>query len=245
MINFISLSGKTILVIGASSGIGRAIALGAHEMGGKVVCASRRGCFDPPPNDLKENIQHEILDVTNFSLIPDFIKSLNLPIDGFVYAAGKQKKVPMHLLEKELLDDVLDTNLNGFLFIFKELIKQKKINNESSVVLISSIAAHTGTAAIAPYTISKSGLSSISKVLAREFSRKKIRINAISPAMVRTPIFEPSQLEWLDQLEKESYPLGLGAPEDIAAACVFLLSDKSNFVTGTDLIMTGGCEWIY
>jgi len=111
-------------------------------------------------------------------------------------------------------------------------------------VAISSIAAHTGTEGLSPYTASKASLSLSVKVLARELARKKIRVNAISPGMVRTPIFKPEEKEYLDNIEKQVYPLGLGEPDDIAAAAAFFLSEKSNYITGADLIMSGGCTWV-
>jgi NAD(P)-dependent dehydrogenase (short-subunit alcohol dehydrogenase family) len=245
MSDFISLKEKNILVVGASSGIGRAIAIGASEMGANVTCLSRRGNFLPEFEEIDNKIKHASLDVKDISSIEQFINLAPLPFDGFVYASGRTGKTPIHTLEKQQLDDVMDTNLNGFLFFSKELTRQRKINNGGSIVMISSISGHTGTSGLTPYTVSKAGLSSVAKVLAREFARKKIRYNAISPAMVRTAIFEPHEQDWLNQVEKDSYPLGLGEPEDIAAATIFLLSDKSNYITGIDLIMSGGCEWIY
>jgi len=244
MSEFISLKEKNILVVGASSGIGREIAMGAAEMGANVSCISRRGKFIPEVQDYSDKIKHTILDVTDIVSIPSFVASTNSPFDGLVYISGIIGKSPIHLLEKQLLDNVIDTNLNGFLFLVKELMKQRKFNLGGSIVAISSISAHVGIHGVAPYSLSKAALSASVRVLAQEFARKKIRFNAISPAMVRTPLFLENEQEWLNQIERDSYPLGLGNPEDIAAATIFLLSERAHYITGIDLIMAGGCEWV-
>ena len=244
MSEFISLKEKNILIVGASSGIGREIALGANEMGGNVSCISRRGKFIPEIQALNDKIKHVTLDVTDIPSIAAFVSTVTSPFDGLVYISGITGKSPIHLLEKDFLDSVIDTNLNGFLFLVKELMRQKKFNPGGSVVAISSISAHVGIHGVAPYSLSKAALSASIRVLAQEFARKKIRFNAISPAMVRTPLFLENEQEWLNQIEKDSYPLGLGTPEDIASATIFLLSERARYITGIDLIMAGGCEWV-
>jgi len=244
MSDFISLKEKNILVVGASSGIGREVALGAAEMGANVICVSRRGKF-VPENQIPDNkIKHIILDVTDIVSIAAFVTEVNTSFDGLVYVSGRTGKSPIHTLEKDHFDNVIDTNLNGFLFLVKELIRQRKFNLGGSFVAISSISAHVGIHGMTPYSVAKAGLSSSIRVLAQEFARKKIRFNAISPAMVRTPLFLENEQEWLNQIERDSYPLGLGTPEDIAAAAIFLLSERAHYITGIDLIMAGGCEWV-
>jgi NAD(P)-dependent dehydrogenase (short-subunit alcohol dehydrogenase family) len=242
MKQFINLDGKTFGVVGGSSGIGEAIVLGVSELGGTVFNLSRRALENSPEN-LLNNVKNIQIDIRNSDSIAKAIESID-SLDGLVYSAGRKGLSPINTLNEEQLEDVLATNLKGFLFFVKELVKKRKIKTQSSIVVISSIAAHTGTEGLIPYSISKAGLSSTVKVLARELARKKIRVNAISPAMVRTPFFDKEGKEYLDNIEKAVYPLGLGEPNDIAAATVFFLSDKSNFITGTDLIMSGGCTWV-
>lgn len=241
MNQFINFQGKNLGVVGGSSGIGEAIVLGIAELGGEVFNFSRRDLS--PPVELQDSIKNINLDIRSPESIAKAVESM-VPLDGLVYSAGRKGLSPVNTLDEALLEDVLSTNLKGFLFLVKELVKKKKINSPGSIVVISSIAAHTGTEGLTPYTISKSGLSSSVKVLARELARKKIRVNAISPAMVRTPIFKPEEKDYLDNIEQQVYPLGLGEPDDIAAAAAFFLSDQSSFITGADLIMSGGCTWV-
>jgi NAD(P)-dependent dehydrogenase (short-subunit alcohol dehydrogenase family) len=238
---FISFQDKKILVIGGSSGIGEAIVLGIVELGGKVINFSRRELSSS--RDITHLVENISVDIRNTEILSSIVDSID-PVDGVVYVAGRKGLSPINTLDEKQLEDVIATNLKGFLFVTKELVKRKKIKSHSSIVVISSIAAHTGTEGIAPYTVSKAGLSSSVKVLARELARKKIRVNAISPAMVRTPFFKPEEKEYLDNIEKQVYPLGLGEPNDIAAAAAFFLSEKSNYITGADLIMSGGCTWV-
>ena len=110
-------------------------------------------------------------------------------------------------------------------------------------MFIASIAAHTGTQGMSVYSATKASLVVTAKCLALEVAKRRIRVNALSPAVVRTPIFKPKEQEWLDETEKR-YPLGLGTPEDVANASVFFLSDASRWITGQALIMDGACPWI-
>jgi NAD(P)-dependent dehydrogenase (short-subunit alcohol dehydrogenase family) len=238
MKQFISLEHKKFLVVGASTGIGASIAAGCAELGAEVYVAARRNCSID---------SHQIKNINTDIRKPDEIRELAKKIDvvdGIVYSAGRSGLSPINSLDEDMYNDVLDTNLNGYLFTLKEILRARKIKNGGSIVAISSIAAHTGTEGLAPYTVSKAGISAVTKVLARELAKRKIRVNAISPAMVRTPIFEKDGPEYLNEIEKRVYPLGLGAPEDVAAASIFYLSDQSSYITGTDLIMSGGCTWV-
>ena len=236
---FISLENKTVLVVGASSGIGEAIAAGCAEMGARVYAAARREC-----RIADDRITSLTVDVRDHGSIKDLIAKIEEPLDGFVYSAGRTGLSPIIALDKSLYNDIVDTNLNGYIFTLKELFRSRKMKNGGSIVAVSSIAAHTGTEGIAPYTVAKAGMSGVTRVLGREFARRKIRVNALSPGMVRTPLFDDDGPEYLNGIESRRYPLGLGKPGDIAAAAVFYLSDRSNYITGTDLIMSGGCSWV-
>lgn len=240
MKKFIDLTGKRVLVVGASSGIGEGVAHLLGELGAHVDALSRRGS-SPGLVDIPSIAQYS-LDVRNQHEIAEFIKSINLPYSGFVYCAGRTGKSPITTMNDELLDDVLEINLKGFLYFIKEMMRNKKLENEGAIVGVSSISAHIGIEGMVPYSASKAAMSASVRVLGRELSRRKIRINAISPGMVRTPLFTEGEQDWLNGVAK-SYPLGLGEVEDVAAACAFFISDQSRFITGSDLMMTGGCPW--
>jgi NAD(P)-dependent dehydrogenase (short-subunit alcohol dehydrogenase family) len=237
---FIDLSGKKFLVVGASSGIGEGIAKGLAEMGGHVSALSRKGHAEGLSN--VDKIEQISVDATNSEAIIDFIKRFDGVFSGLVYSAGVRGKSPITTITNKQINTVFDTNFTGFLIFIKELIRNKKIENGGSIVGISSISAHLGIEGLVPYSASKAAISSSARVLGRELAKRGIRINTISPAMVRTPIFLESEQEWLNEVEK-SYPLGLGEVVDVAAAVAFYMSDRSKYITGTDLLMTGGCPW--
>lgn len=238
MKSFISLDQKTILLVGASSGIGAAIASGCVELGAKVYVAARRNCSVQHPRISSLNV-----DVRNHDQLRELVQKIE-PVDGFVYSAGRTGLSPINALDEKMYQDVMDTNLNGYVFTLKELLRARKIKNNGSIVAVSSIAAHTGTEGLTPYTVTKAAVSGITRVLGRELARRRIKVNALSPAMVRTPLFEKEGPDYLDDIEKRVYPMGMGNPEDVAAAAIFYLSERSNYITGTDLLMTGGCTWV-
>lgn len=239
MSSFIDFTGKKFFVVGASSGIGEACAQACAELGGEVYAASRRGTL----SSANPSIDPLVLDVRDQNQIRQVVGSINA-VDGLVYATGRKGLAPVNAVDPAMLDDVIDTNFTGFVYLLKEMMRSRKLSNGGSIVTISSIAAHTGTEGILPYTASKAALSSASRVLGRELARRKIKVNSISPGMVRTPFFAQEEKDYLDNIERAAYPLGLGEPADVAAAAVFLLSDRANFITGADMIMAGGCTWV-
>jgi NAD(P)-dependent dehydrogenase (short-subunit alcohol dehydrogenase family) len=241
MKKFIDLTGKTIVVVGASSGIGEGIALGLNELGAKVSAISRRGHSDALQG--KEGINQVALDVRDQEGIAEYVKGLPETAYGLVYCAGRKGKSPITTMNDELLDDVFNVNYKGFIYFIKELVRNRKIENGGSILGISSIASHIGIEGMAPYSSSKAAMAAAVRVLGRELARRKIRTNAISPGMVRTPIFTPEEQDWLNGVA-QGYPLGLGEVEDVAAAAAFFMSANSHYITGTDLMMTGGCPWL-
>jgi NAD(P)-dependent dehydrogenase (short-subunit alcohol dehydrogenase family) len=122
-------------------------------------------------------------------------------------------------------------------------LARSAIRNGGSVIFISSISAHTGTHGMSVYSATKASLVVTAKCLALEVAKRGIRANCLSPGVVRTPLFKDFEQGWLEETEKR-YPLGLGRPEDVAWASVFMLSDSSRWITGQALIMDGACPWI-
>lgn len=241
MKNFIDLTGKQIIVAGASSGIGEGIGAALNDLGAEVFALSRRGSSEILSK--KTSVTQVVLDIADQDAILNFVKGLQDPVAGFVYCVGRTGKSPITTINDELLDDVFKVNYKGFIYFIKELIRNKKIKNDSSILGIASIASHIGVEGMSPYSASKASMSATVRVLGRELARRKIRINAISPAMVRTPFFTEGEQDWLNGVAL-GYPLGLGEVEDVAAAAAFFMSDQSKFITGTDLMMTGGCPWL-
>jgi NAD(P)-dependent dehydrogenase (short-subunit alcohol dehydrogenase family) len=245
MVAFIDdIAGKRFLVTGASSGIGRETALELSRRGAALVIAGR----DP---DRLEETRSGLAGSDHTAVVGDLRESADIAaladscgvLDGVVHAAGRHGIAPLKLLSEKMLDDVMTTNFKSVIFLTQRLLAKSRIKNGGSIVFFLSIAAHTGTKGAGPYSASKGALLGYMRAAALEVAPKKIRINGVSPAVVRTPIFGPEMQGWLDEQEKQ-YPLGLGRPEDVANAVVFLLSEASSYMTGTSIIMDGGCGWV-
>lgn len=243
MFNPFSLEGKTILVTGASSGIGRAIAIDCSKMGAAIVITGRneerlKGTFSSLTG---KNNSMIIADITLHQA--KIIESLPA-LDGLVNAAGIIGIQPFTFISEEEIKKMFEVNFFSPVLLTQQIIKKKLLNKNSSVVFISSLAGNVivskGNAA---YSASKSALTAIAKTMALELVSKRIRVNSILPGMVKTEMME-SFLQKLttEQLEEDGkkYPLGYGAPEDVSNAAIYLLSDASKWVTGSSLILDGG-----
>ena len=243
--NNFSLNGKTILVTGATSGIGFEVCKQIATAGGHFIGIGRnieklQNYIDD--NKLKQSkaVKFDLVDLENIHLL---VAGLTIKIDGFVHSAGIAQISPMHFFNYSDYENIRKINLDCVLVLFSELLKKKKINKQSSVVFISSISAIRGTKGNGLYAITKSALDTISKVYANELSSKDIRVNTIQPGMVQTDM----ALEAENILSKEimdadrsKYPLGYGEAQDIALPVVFLLSSASKWITGQSIVIDGG-----
>lgn len=246
MRNLFSLENKKILITGASSGIGRECSIILSHLGAQlIICGRNRDRLIETQNLLLNPSDHRIFigDLSEDLVIESLVNSLD-KIDGLLLVAGMVKTVPIKFLSREELNSVMDTNFLSPVLISQKIIKGKKINKESSIVFMSSIAgnflADKGNGA---YAASKAALNGICKVMALELSSQKIRVNAICPGMVQTPMTNnelaavtKEQLE----LNESMYPLGYGQPEDVAYSAAYFLSDASKWVTGTSFVIDGG-----
>ena len=244
MYNPYSLEGKTILITGASSGIGQATAIECSKLGASVVIIGRN------EERLKETFmalegdghQYMIGDITNSDTLNSIVDE-SPQLDGLVNNAGVGNMSPISFIKENVLNDVFKINTFSPILLLKLLSKKKKINKNASIVFISSIAglgaASTGNGI---YTASKGAISAFIKVAALEFAPKGVRVNAVCPGMTKTPLImsESVQQEEL-QKDMERYPLKRYAdPKEIAWGIIYLLSDASSFVTGDNLVIDGG-----
>lgn len=238
-----SLEGKTILVTGASSGIGRATAIACSRQGGRVIITGRNEERLLQTQDMLSGEGHVPVkcDLTQETDIELLVGSID-KLDGIVYCAGTQQTCITKMLNKDVMQSLLDTNYVATALLNATLLNKKKINKGASVVLVSSAAAsHVSEIGNAAYSASKGALSAFGRVLAAELAPRKIRVNMVAPAMVRTAIMEKFDVSEEEFQENEKqYPLGYGEPEDVANAIVFLLSDAARWITGTELLLDGG-----
>ena len=242
--NPFSLEGKTILVTGASSGIGRETALACARMGASVVITGRDADrLGKTFEQLESSGNTQILaDMTNKEDVESLVASLP-SLDGAVLCAGNSITLPLQFGTREKFDEMFDVNFFAPIELLRLVYKKKVLQKGASVVLIASIG---GTHSFMPgngvYGASKAALNSVMKYAAREYASRKIRVNSICPGMVDTPLIHRGTITE-EQLAEDAkrYPLGrYGHPEDIANGAIYLLSDASSWLTGHDLVIDGG-----
>lgn len=241
--NPFSLEGKTILVTGASSGIGRGIAIACSKMGATVIVNGRN------ESRLNETLLHMcgenhlkfVADLSDVCSVSSFVAAMP-KLDGIVHCAGiGQRILCKQIIEKDL-DDTMDINFKAPVMLQTEILKQKRINKGASIIFITSIAAELPSIGNALYSASKGALISYAKCLAIEMAPRQIRVNCISPAMVWTElIFKGSLTEDDLKADEAKYPLKrYGKPDDIANLAIYMLSDASSWMTTSNIKITGG-----
>ena len=244
--NPFSLEGKTIMVTGAGSGIGRAISEVAAAMGAKIVLvdineAGMNETLALLPCDKTVHCSERV-DLSNPAEIADLVDRVDA-LYGLVNNAGITNTRPLHMIKEEDFDKVIGLNAKAPMLLTNLLYKKKKLNKNASIVFTSSLAGlYTFTPANGLYSMSKSALTSYAKSCAVEFAHRGIRSNCVNPSMVNTHLKDSlsfSEEDYKKDLEK--YPLGrYAAPEEVANAVVFLLSDASSYITGHTLLVDGG-----
>jgi len=244
MHNPFSLEGKTILVTGASSGIGRAVAIECSKLGATLIITGRNKDRLNETflqlNDNQNNIQI-IADLTNYADIENIV-ALSPNLDGLVNNAGKTKVLFVKAIKKQVLEDVFNTNTIAPILLTQLLVKRGKMNNSSSIVFTSSLSGvfcvHYGESM---YAASKGAISGFAKGAALDLSRLNIRVNCVNPGVILTDIFNGVLTEDEMEMKKKFFPLKrFGQPTDVAYAIIYFLSDASSWVTGADLKIDGG-----
>lgn len=242
--NPFSLSGKTILVSGASSGIGKAIAIECSQMGANLVITGRNSTRLSETFAMLNAGNHSqyIADLTNEDDLQSLI--LSLPkLDGFVSNAGIAKPLVLQLADKKDVDDILQINTLVPINLTRLILQHKKLNKGASLVYISSINGNNcSSVGSAIYATSKSALTGFMKGVALELAPRGIRCNCVNPGMIETDIYKDAKIGE-EEFEKDrlKYPLKrYGKPEEVAYAVVFLLSDATKWITGSSLLIDGG-----
>ena len=240
------LTDKTILITGASSGIGKAAAILASEMGATIIaCGRDEKRLQETISQLKKGANHIALlgDLTNEEALKNLTKQCP-KVDGIVHSAGIVKPVPIKFIQQKHIDEMFSVNYNSVVLINSQLLQQKKINDNASIVLISTISTQHSYFGGALYISTKAALEGYCRSLGLELIGKKIRVNTLSPAMVKTEIYENTLKNTLNEEHakkyESTYPLGIGEPKDIANSIVFLLSNASKWITGSIIKMDGG-----
>ncbi|QDQ39996.1 SDR family oxidoreductase [Legionella geestiana] len=244
-----SLAGQNILVTGASSGIGRACAIACANMGARVILSGRNAdALDATRAMMISPELHYVapLDLASLELIqPTMLELVQAtgPLNGIAHCAGMHITRPLRILSAQNISDVVNINVTSGIMLAKAFRHKQVSTRPASIVFLSSITGLVGQPAIVPYAISKGALLAATKSLAIELAPEKIRVNSVLPGVVHTPMsdewFEKLNTEQIDVI-KSAHPLGLGKPEDVANAVVYLLSPAASWITGTNLIIDGG-----
>lgn len=250
LFNPFSLEGKVVVISGAASGIGRQCAVSCSKMAAKLVLLDLNGEGLTETLTMLERPEEHysaVLNLTDYEHVPEIIKEAVGKvgrITGLLNCAGISTTLPLNVTKPEMLDKFFHVNVYTAYFLTQAVCKVGNFSKEGgSIVFFSSAAGQYGETCKSIYGMTKGALYAGAKSLACELARKNIRVNSISPGVIVTPInmnlphiADPEQRKQTEAL----HLLGLGNPEDIANACIYLLSDASRWVTGSNLVVDGG-----
>jgi len=246
MSNPFSLEGKSILVTGASSGIGREVALTLNRCGAKLIINGRNLERLQAVADEINSMDTIVVcgDLTSEVTIRDIIERIP-SVHGVVHAAGLLRLLPFRFISSESLGEMMEVNFFGPTYLSLALARNRKLVQGASLVYITSInGTAVGSKANSMYAASKGALLGMIKAMAIDLAKNKIRVNSVAPGMITTEgaanIAEHVTEQSISE-DVKKYPLGrYGVPADVANACVYLLADASSWVTGTSMVVDGG-----
>ena len=244
MYNPFTLNEKTILITGASGGIGQSVAIECSKFGARLVITGRnKERLNETYNNLDGSNHIQIqADLSKKNEIDDLVD--NLPeLNGVCHCAGITNPVPVKFIDQEKLDEIFSVNFFSAIIITKEIIKRKLLQREASIVFISSISGvHVSSPGGTLYSATKGAINGAVKGIALDLAGRGIRVNSICPGMIKTKLITDGVLSEEDiDRDLKKYPLKrYGNPEEVAYAVIYLLSDTSKWITGTNLTIDGG-----
>jgi len=248
--NPFSLTGKLILITGASSGIGRQCAITCSQMGANVAIFGRDHDRLKETLGLMEDTDKHfvcVVDLLEYDKVAEIVNEVvkqKGSIDGLINCAGISTTLPLNAVSPQKMELFYQTNVIGSINLTKHVVKTAHFSESGgSLIFISSVMGVAGEKGKTLYSMTKGSLIAAARSMAIELAPRRIRVNTISPGVVESPMSKSA----VYSKDEESFrriislhPLGLGVPEDVANACIYLLSDASRWVTGTNLIVDGG-----
>lgn len=250
MVNPLDLSGKTVLVTGASSGIGRATAALLGQLGARVVLSGRDEVrLEAALSALPAGAGHLVapFDLSAVEAIPGWLQQVSVqvgPLHGLVHCAGVMATVPIRFMAAQAAESMMRANWLTAWELAKGF-RQKKVvaGGQGRIVFVSSVHAVAGQPGVTAYASSKGALLALTRALALEFAPERITVNAVLPGLVRTEMMAAMEKDLTEEQMRTlcaKYPLGVGEPQDVAQAIAFLVSEASRWITGTVLTVDGG-----
>lgn len=248
--NPFSLQGKTILITGASSGIGRACAIAADNMGASLILFGRnKPRLEETLSLTTQKERHKLfsIDLTDYDAVKELFIQFGeegLKFHGLLNVAGISTTLPLSRSNPKKIRLFMETNVSSGINLSQLLVQKRFLDKTgASIVFLTSVMAMVGEVGKTMYSLTKGALLATSKSMALELAPKKVRVNCVSPGVVQTPMSQNAvysrDAAALARTEA-MHPLGLGNTEDVANACVFLLSDAARWVSGTNLVVDGG-----
>lgn len=241
----IDLTGKTIIVTGAGSGIGQETTRVLTEQGAKVIMmdVNAEGLAETAAIG-GEHCHPMSIDLTDATAVAEAVTMIVEhygKLDGLIHCAGISSRKPLNVLSKEGFSKVMDVNFFSFVELVKQCTKKKHINDGASIVVMSSISSIRGYKAKTEYCVSKAAVDAFVRCMALELADRKIRVNSVMAAEVLTPLaLKAKEMNAAVGASDFNAPLGPSEPYEVANTIAFLLSDATKTITGTSLLIDGG-----
>ncbi len=240
MAQLLDLNNKNILITGAASGIGQATAVLCSQLGAHVILVD---CSEVNSKEIQECECH-VMDLTEMDKIETLVENVvkgSGRLDGLVHCAGISSRKPLNVLKREGFSKIMDVNFYSFVELVRQFSKKGRMNDASSIVVMSSVSSIKGYKAKTEYCVSKAAVDAFVRCAALELANRKIRVNSIMPAEVLTPLAAKSHaLNAALGVQEVCAPLGPTEPYEVANLIAFLLSDATKTITGTSVLIDGG-----